>query len=75
MRIPKNECYFLQLRHQITNNVSELNFIRPVLKKNEFGFGKFQIMCFSGKRVRLKNQFGIKQIPLIREHVIIWDLH
>lgn len=41
-----------------------------------FGFGKFQIMCFSGKRVRLKNQFGIKQIPLIREHVmIIWDLH
>lgn len=33
-------------------------------------------MCFSGKRVRLKNQFGIKQIPLIREHVmIIWDLH
>lgn len=69
--------YFLQLRHQITNNVSELNFIRPVLKKKmSFGFGKFQIMCFSGKRVRLKNQFGIKQIPLIREHVmIIWDLH
>lgn len=40
-----------------------------------FGFGKFQIMCFSGKRVRLKKQFGIKQIQLIREHVIIWDLH